>query len=563
MPTLSPRILLLGACLVLTSPGILLAQEEDTAPRALEDPTVATIRTVTDAAEHPLLKWSYFPHYQDELQDLYGPRDYQPFWIRDGVPRRETRDLLLAISEAGSKGLDPGDYDYALLDLEVGRLEAGEVLPPDRVGLLDSALSIALFRYVSDLHIGKINPANLSYGFNIEPKKYDLAKRVREMVEQDHILEGALEAEPRYPLYWRLQRALNRYQVLAATNTDIEAVPEVKKLTVYDPYDGVRQLAARLRVEGDLTETGPFAVYDSTLFEAVKRFQYRHGLAVDGVVGPATFAALNVPMAHRLRQIELALERMRWLPLTLEGPILFVNLPAFQLWAIEDVHGTATVAFTSRVVVGKDALDTRTPAFKETMEYVVFNPYWNVPYSIITKELVPKIRADSTYLDANNYEIVDRFSWAAEAIPLSDSTLALLGSGALKIRQKPGGSNALGGVKFIFPNAHNVYLHSTPETALFRRAKRDFSHGCIRVQDVVGLAEYVLAPTGKWPRERIVETMEKGEPERVFLPKKFPVIIFYSTVVVDDEETVFFYEDVYGHDTILDQALSAGYPYPP
>lgn len=269
----------------------------------------------------------------------------------------------------------------------------------------------------------------------------------------------------------------------------------------------------------------------------MKRFQRRHGLDADGIVGRATLAALRVPPEQRALQIELAIERLRWLPRRPPDRYLIVNIPEFRLLAFE--RGVAAPILISNVVVGSAARRHATPVLVSQVERVVFRPYWNIPPRILRNEILPRVRADPGYLARHDME------WVGS-----------------KIRQRPGSGNALGLVKFIFPNRFNVYLHDTPARGLFARARRDFSHGCIRVERAVDLAELVLRGQEGWTRENIVAAMERGADDRhVRLRRPITVYVLYSTVIVTAEGEERFFADIYGHDAELQNALAKGPPY--
>jgi murein L,D-transpeptidase YcbB/YkuD len=330
-----------------------------------------------------------------------------------------------------------------------------------------------------------------------------------------------------------------------------------------DDYGGARDLRSVLIALGDLSGDAPSAgaTYDSLLASAVERFQARHGLETDGIIGRATFAELNTPISERVEQIELALERLRWLPSVETEPVIIVNIPAFELWALDPTHPDRHIALEMRVVVGK-SVDKQTPAFRGDMQYLVLSPYWNVPYGIAVNEMLPRLPNEPDYLESRNLEIVPEFSWDAPVLPATAENIEAVRAGKLKIRQRPGPTNSLGTVKFIFPNAENIYLHDTPAHQLFERTRRDFSHGCIRVEDPQALAEWVLRDQEEWTPDRIEEARHAGAPERANLGSPLPVILFYTTVMAD-EERPYFYDDIYGHDAHLRAALSVGYPYPP
>jgi murein L,D-transpeptidase YcbB/YkuD len=320
-------------------------------------------------------------------------------------------------------------------------------------------------------------------------------------------------------------------------------------------------------VFGDLAKDAPppaagpdgLPLYDGALVDAVKSFQGRHGLDPDGVIGAGTLETLNVPLAHRVRQLELAMERMRWLPDMHDRASIFVNVALYRLWANDPASGQEPERM--RVVVGQ-SLDHQTPIFLEQMEYVVFRPYWNPPYGITRKEILPKARRDPSYLARQHYEIVASGDDGAPALPVTPRNLDQVAAGRLFIRQTPGPHNSLGLVKFMFPNDDQVYMHGTPAQSLFSRARRDFSHGCIRLEDPARLAAWVLRDQPDWTPERIKTAMDGSRPTRVNLKRPITVVLFYDTVHVNSEGVVFFVDDIYGHDRALDAALRKGYPYP-
>jgi murein L,D-transpeptidase YcbB/YkuD len=345
-------------------------------------------------------------------------------------------------------------------------------------------------------------------------------------------------------------------------------VPDVargQKVESGDEWAGVPMLVARLRVVGDLPPGSPAGAGGDTtrltppLVDAVKGFQRRHGLEPDGVIGAGTVGALNVPLAQRARQIELSMERMRWLPVLSERPNVFVNVALFRMWATDPATGDEPLRMN--VVVG-ESLDHRTPIFVEEMEYVIFRPYWNPPRGITVKEIIPRARRDPSYFAREALEIVATGADNAAELPPTPENLSKVVSGRLFIRQKPGPRNSLGLAKFIFPNAEDVYLHGTPAQALFARVRRDFSHGCIRLEDPARFAEWELRDQPAWTRARIDAAMKGERPTRVNLTEKLTVVIFYATVHVNSESIAFFVDDIYGHDRTLDAALAQGYPYP-
>ncbi len=405
----------------------------------------------------------------------------------------------------------------------------------------------------------------MGFRYDVSARRLDVPAALRQA--RDSGIEAAVDAAaPGFPVYRRLRDALSRYRALAEAG-EPAAVPALgprqKPVKPGDTWEGLPALAARLRVLGDLTDpaAGEAAAtsYDGAIVQAVKRFQDRHALEPDGTIGAGTIAAVNTPIARRVRQMELALERERWLPDTRARALVFVNVPMFKLWGYDPARPDDPLRMN--VVVGK-SLGHATPLFAEEMEYAIFSPFWNPPPSIIRGEIVPRARKDPGYLARQRMEIVASGATDAPALDATPEHLDAVLKGKLFVRQRPGPGNSLGQAKFIFPNADNVYMHGTPAQQLFSRARRDFSHGCIRLEDPAALAQWVLRDQPEWTRERIDEAMAGGTPVQVNLKPKLTVLIFYDTAHVDSHGVVHFADDYYGHDARLEAALKRGYPYP-
>lgn len=532
------------------------------AAAAAEDSTVAhTLRLLTETAHHPYLTWPDYPHYRDEMEGLYEPGGYGLLWFEGGMPTSQARAAVEALAGADAHALNPGDYDAGQLQELLTEIAGGREVDGSELALVDAAISVAFLRFLSDMHIGRVNPQNLSFGFNVEDRKLDLAAVVQAAIRNDQVRETVARVEPKFPQYDRMQEVLAEYRELATR--ELPSLPDGTTVHPGDEYTATVDLRALLIALGDLgADTAPAGTdYDGELLRAVERFQARHGLDPDGVIGKATFAELNTPMAERVHQIELGLERLRWLPDVLDAPLAVVNVPAFELWVLDPTHPDDRIALEMRVVVGK-AVSKQTPAFRGDMRYVEMSPYWNVPYSIAVNEILPALKNDPGYLDSRNMEIVREFGPNATALPVTEENVTAIRAGRLNIRQRPGGRNSLGPAKFIFPNAEAIYFHGTPATQLFARTRRDFSHGCIRLEDPQAMAEWVLRDQPEWTSDRIGEAMGRDRPTRVNLTSALPVIIFYTTVLADEEQP-YFYDDIYGHDKALEAALQMGYPYPP
>jgi len=519
----------------------------------------ALIQSLVETARMDELRWPDFNDYRKHLRNLYGPIGYTDIWSKGNRVTPQARAIITLFESADVKGINAADYDGPRWKERLRALDTA----PNEIALarFDLALSVTLMRYISDLHIGRINPRNLHFDLDIESKKYYLPARL--MTEKDAVdpVASLADVEPRYEEYQRLLGALARYRKFADDAAADKPLPVVKTLKAGQPYPALAELARMLQRVGDLDPSLPVDTksYKEPLVGAVKSFQARHGLEANGTIGAKTFTALNVPLSYRLRQIQWALERWRWAPMQFERPPIVVNVPEFTLRGWSDLTGKTGLAM--RVVVGK-AYTHSTPIFSDEMKYVVFRPYWNVPPSIQRGEIVPKLEKNPDYLAANNYEVVNN-DGKSLGTSVTPAILDRLRSTALQVRQKAGGSNALGLVKFIFPNENNVYFHSTPSQQFFYQTRRDFSHGCIRVEKPELLASWVLRDQPDWTAERIKGAMNGKEDDRVVLLKeRIPIMIIYATATVDEDGQVHFFDDIYGHDAALENALAAGYPYP-
>ncbi|WP_043351750.1 L,D-transpeptidase family protein [Cupriavidus basilensis] len=487
---------------------------------------------------------------------LAAPSAPSALWFSQGHPNALAWQAAGILDGATADGLEPRDYDADGLRRALGQAADGLPLAPEAAASLDERLTAAMQRYLADLHGGRVDPGTIHEKFAPAPdRQFDSSRLLRAAIAGQDLPEAVRQAAPSFPLYASLRAALSRYRALAGHPAWQAPLPPLpgRKLVPGQAYAGLPVLAQRLIALGDLPAATPVPQhYQGELVEGIKAFQVRHGLAPDGAIGAGTFAQLNAPLAGRVRQIELTLERLRWTPL-LEGPrMIVVNVPEFVLRAYEIHDGAIQVKVEMKVIVGK-ALDTRTPLFKEDMRFIEFSPYWNVPPSIARAETVPRLRRDPGYFERQGFEFV---SGDAKVITtLSAASLDAVQRGQLRIRQRPGPMNALGDIKFVFPNNENIYLHHTPTPQLFARDRRDLSHGCIRVEAPVALAGFVLQDTPGWTEARIREAMEKGESSTLRLRQPLPVVLAYGTAIVKADARVYFFPDIYGLDSVLDEAL--------
>lgn len=347
-----------------------------------------------------------------------------------------------------------------------------------------------------------------------------------------------------------LERALLQYENLAQQPGLTDLPPLPRTVRPGESYEGMGALRKLLSALGDLpastvTESDFTSTLDATLVTALQRFQERHGLEQDGILGPATWRALTTPLSARVRQIERSLARWRSLPSNPYQRAIFINIPRFRLYAMNGTDDREAVLLQMDVVVGKAVKKLKTPVFFADMTHLIFSPYWDVPRSIALAEVLPAARKDPTYLARRNFEVVG----GSANIPGGlNGQLEALAKGTLRVRQRPGPGNALGGVKFMLPNPNNVYLHDTPEKQLFGRTARAFSHGCIRLAEPAGLAQWLLSDDPAWTAERIAEAMGRTVPLQVNLGEPVRVYIVYGTAVAREDGSVLFLNDLYGLD---------------
>jgi murein L,D-transpeptidase YcbB/YkuD len=476
-----------------------------------------------------------------QVMIYYESRSFKPIWVRDNGPKTKGKRLLIVLQNAEAHGLVASDYRVneisALIDMTDHRSLAE----------LDLLMSRAMIDFGRDLNSGRVDPAKFNREITIYPQRLGATTLLDGAEAADDIEPYVESLAPQTPRYDRLKAKLAEYRAIDKAGGFIQ-IPAGETLKPNMEDERIDTLRERLIQMGDLEQgahTG--SIYDGALIDGVKQFQYRHGIDQDGVIGPATLAEFNTPIDKRIETLELNMERRRWMPPTFGEFYVFINL-ADQFLKV--VKGKKTI-HTALLVVGKPF--HRTPVFSEMMKYVVFNPYWKVPYSIATKEYLPKLKVDAGVLERQNIRVlsggevispysVDWASYSRKHFPF-------------RLRQDPGPKNALGRIKFMFPNKHSVYVHDTPSKSLFSKSTRVFSHGCMRVQHPDQLAEVLLGELG-WSKGKVRARFATTERKVVKLKEEIPVHITYLTSFVNKDMSAHFRKDVYSRDELLAEALA-------
>ncbi|MEK6776553.1 MAG: L,D-transpeptidase family protein [bacterium] len=490
------------------------------------------------------------------LARFYRGREFSPAWTRATGASLQAGAMIRAIEDARDEGLTP-DY-YHLMKIktllsEIRRSPAGKSLPdPETLSDLDLLLTDAFLLLSCHLSAGCVNPVTLDVEWHADRGSVDVVSILETALKENLIEETLINLLPSQYGYSRLRQSLAHYRKKAEAGgwPDVSKGPSMKKgLT----DKRVIELSNRLIASGDLEPGGKNAdeLFDDRLEQAVISFQKQHGLDTDGVVGQATLNALNVPVEARIRQIEINMERLRWIPRDLGQRYIIVNIANFEL----DVLENSQTVLSMKVVVGKDFWHT--PVFRSDMTYLEFNPYWNVPKNILIRDILPKMEKDPDYLSKINLKAVWVGQGRTEVIDpkAMDWSQASDSNFHYRLRQDPGPQNPLGRIKFMFPNRFNVYLHDTPVKGLFAKNVRTFSHGCIRIEKPMELAEYLLKSDPSWTADKIQAAIDDGRNKAVRLARTETVYVLYLTAWVDEAGTLQFRDDVYKRDIKLDKTL--------
>lgn len=497
--------------------------------------------------------------YADQtLYNFYIQRIYHPVWIGDRGLKPIADDLINAISYSYHEGLNPEDYHLPVIESMVRSVHIQQIqnspLNPGQLVDLELLLTDAFIILGTHYVEGKVDPEKFDARWHANFVQKDMKAVLNKAIETQKVRESLEGLLPPYSKYGYLRSALERYRDIKFRG-GWPYVPSGPTLRKGDMDSRVLVLRERLIFAGDHDKIEDMhgELFDERIFEAVKRFQQRHGLDADGVVGPQTLSELNVPVEKRLEQVRLNMERWRWLPQDLGRRYIVVNIANFELDVIED---DATV-LNMRAIVGRQYRTT--PVFSSTMTYLVFSPFWHIPQGIASKDIIPEARKDIGYLQTKNIRILS--GWGAEEIEIDPATIdwnhITARNFPYRLRQDPGVYNSLGRVKFMFPNKFNVYIHDTPDRELFGKPVRDFSSGCIRIDKPLELAMYLLGNHQEWTRDAIVASMNRKSERTLTLPRPIPVHILYWTAWATEYGTIHFRRDIYNRDTKVYEVLTS------
>lgn len=484
------------------------------------------------------------------IPELYVKRHHALAW-NDSLKRNE---LIGIIREIRREGLNPDDY--FLQNLLKFDHNYGQLSPAERVDF-DILLTESLVRLGYHLRFGKVNPESLDPNWNLDRRleNEDPVTIIQAAIESDSIRAFIEKAIPRQPFYERYKQALAGYHDILDRG-GWPRVPDGPSLKpgMNDPR--ITIVKQRLQIEGYLQEplSGANSYFDASLEDAVRTFQQRHGLDTDGVVGKQTLEALNVSVEDRIDQIRVNLERGRWVLKDVQGEFFIVNIAGFKAYLVRNDK----LIWSSRVIVGRPY--RKTPVFKSKIQYLIFNPTWTVPPGILRKDVLPRARKDPSYITEQRFEVID-----GQGNRIDPSTLDWSGFSGKNfpymLRQKSGPENALGRIKFNFPNSHFVYLHDTPHKELFDKPERTFSSGCIRIENPIELAVLLLNDEEKWNRQGIEKAIATEKTQTVYLSRPVTIMLLYWTVVIEQDGTVNFKKDIYDRDANLLKALDADFSF--
>jgi murein L,D-transpeptidase YcbB/YkuD len=486
------------------------------------------------------------------LPALYRQRNYAPVWENQA----SVNQLLDAIRMIGRDGLEPGDYNLAALEDYRQHLRSAPAYDPVLIANLDLLLTDSLVRLAYHLLFGKVDPEALDANWDMTRYIEDLDRLLQHGVSIDSGKVDQLiqSLRPQSIGYEHLRMALSkyhRYQLLGGW----QPVPTGPTLMTGSTGERVIALRARLIATGDLLTQDMFLpVFDDAVADGVRRFQRRHGLHVDGRAGHKTVTEMNVPVESRIDQIRANLERARWVLHDLPATHIMVDIAGFNARFFRDHE----MVWESRAQVGKPVRES--PVFRSTLTYLAINPSWTVPPTILDEDVLPEVRANPEYLAGRNMDVID---YDGNRVDPNDIDWSMYTGKNFPwlIRQQPGPQNALGRIKFMFPNRHSVYLHDTPSKSLFERNERAFSSGCVRIEKPYDLAELLLVGNRGWDRMRLIDAVDSYHTKTVSLAEPVPIIMLYWTVTVAEDGTVMFNRDIYGRDMPIISGLNGDFRF--
>jgi len=483
-----------------------------------------------------------------QSRQFYKQRDFKPAWDIESVRSRQAWQLIDVLRAADTHGLKPNDYEVYAIARDLG----GDIASAQFAAKLDIRLTTAYLTYARHMLRGRVTPADMPRNWEVDLRYRNLVTLLDSALANENIAQSLQTLVPPHQDYEHLRTALKRYRDIRNSG-DFVQIPSGALLRRGDIDSRIRLLKQRLISSGDLVPqtNDKSKLFDEVLEQALRRFQRRHGLEVDGILGPKTLQALNVSLASRIRQIELNLERLRWLPQDLGDRHIRINIAAYELGVVEKRNRIMSM----RVIVGERF--HQTPIFSRDMTYIAFSPYWNIPASIAINEMLPKIKNDPEYFKRENILVYAGWNDKERKVDPQDIDWSQysLKEFPFHLRQQPGPSNALGLVKFMLPNPYAIYLHDTPARQLFTRSARSFSHGCIRLEKPFVLAKYLLRNLPEWGEERRTLVAASGVETNVQLPKPIPVHLMYLTAWADSNGRVHFRDDVYERDIELARIL--------
>ena len=480
---------------------------------------------------------------QSVVTDFYRARAYKLLWSNEAGRFDRAYDLLQVIIHANDEGLEPSDYYLEAIRKYWNSTELGESVP------LDLLLTAALYRYANDVYAGRFDSRKVDADWNIQNEPVDMRSLYAQVAGRKSIEQLLKQLPPKHAGYQLLKKQLRHYRELAQQG-GWQRLPWGPVLERGMQHEQVVQLKRRLEMTADLVDH-PFPevdVYDQWLEQAVMRYQTRHGLEVDGKVGPQTRRSLNIAVSERLRQIRINMERWRWLQRDLGKRYLLVNMTGFELYVIEN----ESVVLSMPVIIGKPY--RATPTFSGLVSYMEYNPYWTIPLNLVFADIIPRQKGDPTYLEGKSIKLYRGWTKPREIDPQTVDWSSLDKERfPYWLRQEPGPKNALGRIKFIVSNPYEIYLHGTPDAHLFDRVVRTFSSGCIRVKDPVALAAFLLNDGSQQKQEEVLENIHLGTNQGVILPVAVPIYLVYLTAWVDQDGTMHFRKDIYQRDTRLNE----------